>query len=61
VGAGTQALTQAPITLLAGAPAGTLKALMMAGAWLLNLAIAEWIIRRRPVPATRHRPASAPA
>jgi uncharacterized membrane protein len=60
VGAGTQALTQAPIAVLAGTPTGVLKALMMAGAWLLNLAIAEWIIRRRPVPATRRlAPAAA--
>ena len=62
MGAGTQAATQAPIAVLAGAPTGTFRALMMAGAWLLNLAIAEWIIRRRPVPATRRvRPAPARA
>lgn len=46
-GAGTQAITQLPIILLFGPLEGTSLALAMGGAWLLNLAVAEWLIFRR--------------
>jgi uncharacterized membrane protein YozB (DUF420 family) len=46
-GAGTQALTQLPIILLFGPLVGPSLALAMGGAWLLNLMVAEWLIRRR--------------
>jgi hypothetical protein len=46
-GAGTQAITQLPIILLFGPLGGTSLALAMGGAWLINLAVAEWLIRRR--------------
>ncbi len=53
LGAGTQALTQLPWILAVG-PLGTLsKALMMLAAWVINLAVAEWVIRRRPTRPTR--------
>jgi uncharacterized membrane protein len=45
-GAGTQALVLGPITLVAGQPSGNLKAAGMAFAWVLNLAVAEWLVRR---------------
>ncbi|WP_204039243.1 DUF2306 domain-containing protein [Acrocarpospora phusangensis] len=51
-GAGTQAVTQLPLILLAGAPIETTRALLLAAAWVINLAVAEWIIRR---PRTRVR------
>ena len=42
--AGTQALTQLPLLLLFGPPDELTLALMMGAAWLLNLAVAEWLI-----------------
>lgn len=45
-GAGTQALVLGPITVVAGQPGGTLKAAGMGFAWVLNLAVAEWLVRR---------------
>jgi uncharacterized membrane protein len=46
MGAGTQALTQLPPLLLFGAPDERSLALMMGSAWVLNLAVAEWLIHR---------------
>lgn len=47
LGAGTQALTQLPWILLVGLPGELPKALLMGAAWVLNLAVAEWLIRRQ--------------
>ncbi|MCU7731040.1 DUF2306 domain-containing protein [Actinoplanes sp. KI2] len=63
-GAGTQALTQLPWILLVG-PTGTVsRAVLMGAAWLINVLVAEWIIRRHPMgsgsPRTR-RPVPAGA
>jgi uncharacterized membrane protein len=61
VGAGTQALTQLPWILAVG-PLGQLsKALLMLAAWVLNLVIAEWLIRRRSAKPTRTVAGSAGA
>ena len=46
-GAGTQVLILLPVTLLAGAPTFIFRDVLMAAAWGLNMAIAEWVIRRR--------------
>jgi uncharacterized membrane protein len=46
-GAGTQAITQLPPILLFGPLDDLTKALMMGAAWLINLGVAEWLIRRR--------------
>jgi uncharacterized membrane protein len=46
LGAGTQALTQLPWILIAGMPAELPRALLMGAAWIINLLIAEWIIRK---------------
>jgi len=46
-GAGTQALTQIPFILTFGKLEGLTLALAMGGAWVLNLAIAEWLIHRQ--------------
>ena len=46
IGAGTQALIQIPYIMLAGKPDPSALALLMGGAWILNLAVAEWLIRR---------------
>jgi uncharacterized membrane protein len=57
-GAGTQALTHAPWVLTAGQPGVGTRAVLMIAAWTINLAVAEWIIRRRPRPI-RSRPGAA--
>jgi uncharacterized membrane protein len=46
-GAGTQAITQLPLILLFGPLNDLSRDLMMGAAWLINLAVAEWLIRRR--------------
>jgi len=48
LGAGTQALLHLP-WLLVGKPSVAARALLMGAGWVINLAVAEWIIRRRPV------------
>jgi hypothetical protein len=46
-GAGTQALIMLPFTLLFGAPLGLPRDILMSLAWAFNLAVVEWLIRRR--------------
>jgi len=46
LGAGTQALTGIPWVLIFGAPGELSRALLMGAGWSINLAAAEWIIRR---------------
>jgi uncharacterized membrane protein len=53
LGAGTQALTQMTWMLLIGKPDELAKAMLMAAGWVINLGMAEWIIRKRPVPPVR--------
>ena len=48
LGAGTQALTLAAGALIVGPPTELSRALLMGTAWVINLAIAEWAIRKRP-------------
>ena len=48
IGAGTQAFTLMPWILIAGEPSEFPRALLMGAGWVINLAVAEWIIRRRP-------------
>lgn len=45
LGAGTQALILGPAMLMFGEPGDACRALMMGAGWLLNLAVAEWLIR----------------
>ena len=57
-GAGTQVLTHLPWFLLIGAPDVTARAWLMGAGWLINITIAEWVIRRslpgsRPIPSER--------
>ena len=47
LGAGTQAVTQLPWILAVGLPGELPRALLMGTAWVLNLAVAEWFIRRQ--------------
>lgn len=48
LGAGTQVLTHLPWFILFGKPGESVRAVLMAAAWVINLAFAEWIIRRKP-------------
>ena len=47
LGAGTQAVTQLPPLLLFGPPDAMTLALLMGAGWGINIAVAEWLIRRR--------------
>lgn len=47
LGAGTQVLILLPVNLLAGAPTFIFRDVLMASAWGLNMAFAEWVIRSR--------------
>jgi len=51
--AGTQALTLAAGELIAGPPGELSRALLMGAAWVINLAVAEWAIRKRPARPAR--------
>jgi hypothetical protein len=53
LGAGTQALTLAAGEVIAGPSSELSRALLMGAAWVINLAVAEWAIRKWP-----HRPAA---
>ena len=46
-GAGTQVFTLLPWMLIAGVPSELTRDMLMIVAWLINLAVAEWIIRRQ--------------
>lgn len=46
MGAGTQVFTHLPWFLLLGQPTEGPRAAMMIGAWVINLAVAEWLIRK---------------
>ncbi len=54
-GAGTQAVVLGPMVLLVDQPGGTLKASGMAFAWVLNLVVAEWLVRRSQTRQSRRR------
>ena len=53
LGAGTQVLTHVPWFLLFGNPGEFSRAMLMAAGWVINVVVAEWIIRRRPAKRTR--------
>lgn len=54
-GAGTQALTLALWFLIAGPPGELSRALLVGAGWVINLVVAEWVIRRRPRTSTHPR------
>ena len=55
MGAGTQVLTHMPWFILVGRPTEGPRAVMMGSAWVINVIVAEWIIRRprKVAPARR--------
>lgn len=59
LGAGTQAVLMLPLTLLIGEIHGLLRDLLMILAWVVNLAVAEWAIRRHAARPDRQAVARA--
>ena len=53
MGAGTQVLTHLPYFLFPAMQNELTRALCMAAGWVINLAVAEWIIRQRLAPPVR--------
>jgi predicted membrane protein DUF2306 len=51
LGAGTQVLTHLPWAIAGIAPGEVTRAVLMAAGWVINVCVAEWIIRRNPVRA----------
>ena len=52
MGAGTQALTLMAGEMIAGPPNKLSRAVLMGAGWVINLAVAEWIIRARRAPGS---------
>jgi uncharacterized membrane protein len=46
LGAGTQVLTHLPWFLLVGKPGESVRAALMGAGWVINLVVAEWVIRK---------------
>ena len=46
IGAGTQVLTHLPYLILVGRPSEFPRAVMMGAGWIINVVVAEWVIRR---------------
>lgn len=61
MGAGTQVLTGMVGAMLVGPPSELSRAVLMGAAWVINLAVAEWIIHRRPARVSSGRAAKASA
>jgi uncharacterized membrane protein len=53
LGAGTQVFTLMAGELVAGPPNELSRALLMGAGWVINLAVAEWAIRKRPASPVR--------
>lgn len=53
LGAGTQVFTHLPWFILVGEPTVGPRAVMMGAGWAVNVAVAEWVIRRRRGPTVR--------
>ena len=50
LGAGTQMLTLLVGEIIAGPPSEVSEALLMGAGWVINLVVAEWVIRKRSAP-----------
>ncbi|MBX3059420.1 MAG: DUF2306 domain-containing protein [Anaerolineae bacterium] len=59
LGAGTQVLTHLPWFLFFGVPDEFTRAMLMGAGWVINIMVAEWVIRRQRV--RRMRPRRAPS
>jgi uncharacterized membrane protein len=63
IGAGTQVLTTLVWVVPFGTPSPGVRTVLMGAGWAINLAVAEWFIRRRPalVPRGRRTPSGSTA
>lgn len=62
LGAGTQVLTHVPwFVFVDTAPGEQARGVMMGAAWLINIGVAEWAIRRNRAPVRRASRAATPA
>lgn len=59
LGAGTQVFTFLPWTLVLGAPGQAMHSVLMGAGWVINLVVAEVVIRRRSRPSGRSAATSA--
>ena len=59
LGAGTQVFTHLPWFVLFGTPDEFPRALLMGAGWVINLVVAEWIIRKQLTRPTRSAPVAA--
>jgi len=50
LGAGTQVFTHLPWFILVGKPGESARTVLMGAGWVINVAVAEWIIRRKEAP-----------
>jgi len=55
LGAGTQVLTHLPWFLLVGKPDESTRAVLMGAGWVINVAVAEWVIRKGAVRQRQER------
>jgi len=53
LGAGTQVFTHLPWAIAGVAPGEVTRAMLMAAGWVINVVVAEWIIRRKPARSRR--------
>src|SRR5579859_7683517 len=53
LGAGTQVVTLGAGAVIAGPPSELSRALLMGAGWVINLAVAEWAIRKLSAPPAR--------
>jgi hypothetical protein len=49
IAAGTQAVLALPLVPVAGMLTGLPRAVLLGAGWVVNLLVAEWIIRRRSI------------
>ena len=61
LGAGTQVLTHLPWFALVGKPDESVRAVLMGAGWVINLIVAEWVIRKKTASHPRAVHAKSPA
>ena len=59
LGAGTQVLTHVPWFMLVGKPGESSRAVLMGMGWVVNVVVAEWVIRKQGEARGSARPAVA--
>ncbi|MEQ1934735.1 MAG: hypothetical protein ABL962_12820, partial [Fimbriimonadaceae bacterium] len=61
MGAGTQVFTHVPYFVLVGKPGELSKAVLMGAGWVINIVVAEWIIRRQTSGLRTNQSVAAPS